>query len=70
MKRYIAILMFVVALPIAAAAQVRTSYFMEGSTFRTDLNPALTPTRGYINFPFLGGIGVELNYDILNKYRR
>ena len=66
MKRYIAILMFVVALPIAAAAQVRTSYFMEGSTFRTDLNPALTPTRGYINFPFLGGIGVELNNNFLS----
>lgn len=61
MKRYIAILIFMVALPVAAASQVRTSYFMEGSTFRTDMNPALAPTRGYVNFPMLGGVSVGLN---------
>lgn len=61
MKRYIAILMLALALPVAATAQVRTSYFMEGSTFRTDMNPALAPTRGYINFPLLGGLSVGLN---------
>ena len=67
MKRYIAILMFVVALPVVAAAQeVRTSYFMEGSTFRTDMNPALAPTRGYINFPFLGGLGLGVNNNFLS----
>lgn len=66
MKRYIAILIFVVALPIAAAAQVRTSYFMEGSTFRTDMNPALAPTRGYINIPIVGGVSLDLNNNFLS----
>ena len=66
MKRYIAILLFVVALPIAAMAQVRTSYFMEGSTFRTDMNPALAPTRGYINIPIVGGVSLDLNNNFLS----
>lgn len=66
MKRYIAILLFIVALPTAAAAQVRTSYFMEGSTFRTDMNPALAPTRGYFNFPMLGGVSVGINNNFLS----
>ena len=66
MKRYIAILIFVLALPAMAAAQVRNSYFMEGSTFRTDMNPALAPTRGYVNFPLLGGLGVGMNNNFLS----
>ena len=66
MKRYIAILLFVVALPMAVVAQVRTSYFMEGSTFRTDMNPALAPTRGYINFPLLGGVSLGVNNNFLS----
>ena len=66
MKRYIARLIFVVALPIAAAAQMRTSYFMEGSTFRTDMNPALAPTRGYINIPIIGGMSMGLNNNFLS----
>ncbi len=40
--------------PIAQAQFLRTSYFMEGASQRTQLNPALQPTRGYINFPVLG----------------
>ena len=30
---------------------LRTSYFMEGSHYRQQLNPALTPGRGYLNLP-------------------
>ena len=41
-----------------SSAQMRTSYFMEGSYFRTDMNAALAPTRGYIKVPFAGGLGV------------
>ena len=66
MKKYIAILVFIVTLPVVAAAQVRTSYFMEGSTFRTDMNPALAPTRGYVNFPMLGGLSLGLNNNFLS----
>lgn len=38
-------------------AQSRSSYFMEGTYFRTDLNPALTPDRGYVALPFISGVG-------------
>ncbi len=65
MKRYIAIFLFVFV-PVAMSAQVRTSYFMEGSTFRTEMNPALAPTRGYINFPMLGGVSASLNNNFLS----
>ena len=43
-----------------SSAQMRTSYFMEGSYFRTDMNAALAPTRGYIKVPVVGGLGVNL----------
>lgn len=66
MKRFITTLLLIVALPVVAAAQVRTSYFMEGSTFRTDMNPALAPTRGYVNMPVLGGVGLGVNNNFLS----
>lgn len=39
-----------------AAAQNPTTYFMEGSTLRSQLNPAFAPLRGYVNIPGLGGL--------------
>ena len=52
------------------SAQMRTSYFMEGSYFRTDMNAALAPTRGYIKIPLAGGLGVNLgnNYLSVNNF--
>ena len=39
-------------LPTAMQAQyLRSSYFMEGSSTRIQLNPALQPKRGYVNLP-------------------
>lgn len=32
-----------------AVAQTPSAYFMEGSTFRSQLNPAFAPLRGYVN---------------------
>lgn len=61
MKRYAMLLLAVLTIAQTAFAQLKTSYFMEGSVFRTDLNPALTPTRGYINLPGIGGIGVGVS---------
>lgn len=46
------------------AAQNPTIYFMEGSTFRSQLNPAFAPQRGYINLPAIGGTEVSLNGNI------
>ncbi len=53
-----------------SSAQMRTSYFMEGSYFRTDMNAALAPTRGYIKTPIIGGLGVNLsnNYLSVNNF--
>ena len=31
------------------AQYLRTSYFIEGSSARLQLNPALQPTRGFVN---------------------
>ena len=44
-----------------SSAQMRTAYFMEGSYFRTDMNAALAPTRGYIQIPVIGGLGVNFS---------
>src|SRR5574344_180946 len=47
---------------ITANAQfLRTSYFMEGNQYRMQLNPALMPTRGYINVPVAGALNVAVN---------
>ena len=65
-KRFICGALLAVAMLFAesASAQLKTSYFMEGSYFRTELNPALAPTRGYISLPFLSGFmfGEYSNY--------
>ena len=42
-------------------AQMRTAYFMEGSYFRTDMNAALAPTRGYVQIPVIGGLGLNFS---------
>ena len=39
---------------------LRTSYFMEGTHYRQQLNPALTPTKGYINIPVIGAINATV----------
>ena len=66
MKRFFSTILLLVALVVAqnASAQLKTSYFMEGSYFRTDLNPALTPTRGYVALPLISEVsaGFYSNY--------
>ena len=46
-------------LAFGAAAQNPTAYFMEGTTFRSQFNPAFAPLRGYVNIPGLGGIDIN-----------
>ena len=63
MKRFNKIVIILVAVlcgTMTTSAQMRTAYFMEGSYFRTDMNAALAPTRGYIKLPMLGGLGIDL----------
>lgn len=71
MKRFILILVAVVGGLCTSTAQMRTAYFMEGSYFRTDMNAALPPTRGYLQIiPVVGGVGVNLgnNYLSVNNF--
>lgn len=47
---------------ISGQAQfLRTSYFMEGSSHRMQLNPALMPGRGFINIPVVGSLNATVN---------
>lgn len=39
---------------------LRTSYFMEGTHYRQQLNPALTPIKGYFNFPVIGSLNATV----------
>ncbi len=66
MKKLLVILLAFAGVAVSASAQMRTAYFMEGTYFRTDMNPALAPTRGYIALPALGGVGVSLNNNFLS----
>ncbi|WP_418990644.1 DUF5723 family protein [Alistipes sp.] len=53
--------LFLAALLTAAgaAAQNPTAYFMEGSTLRSQFNPAFAPLRGYVNIPGLGSLDIS-----------
>ncbi len=43
-----------------ASAQTRAAYFMEGSTLRTQMNPAFAPSnKGYFNIPGIGAVQVN-----------
>ncbi len=43
-----------------AAAQNPSAYFMEGTTFRSQFNPAFAPLQGYFNTPILGCIQLNV----------
>ncbi|MBP9721134.1 MAG: hypothetical protein KBD02_07770 [Bacteroides sp.] len=64
-KRMSAILMFLPLCLSGYSQFLRTSYFMEGVTYRLQLNPALTPTRGYFNFPVAGAINAAASSNSL-----
>lgn len=47
------------------AQYLRTSYFMEGTSSRLELNPGLQPMRGYFNVPVLGSFNVGTSSNVL-----
>lgn len=47
------------------AQYLRTSYFMEGTSYRLQMNPGLQPTRGYFNFPVIGSLNVAASSNVL-----
>ncbi len=69
MKKTISIIVAVLASVMfveSASAQLRTSYFMNGSMQRYDMNPALTPNRGYISLPVVGNLNLSLETNFLS----
>lgn len=53
-------------LPTVMQAQyLRSSYFMDGSSTRMQLNPALQPRRGYYNLPVIGSFTAEVSTNAL-----
>ena len=69
MKKIFSVLVAVVGMLMvveSAEAQLRTSYFMNGSTQRYDMNPALSPKRGYIAIPVVGSLNTSLETNFLS----
>ena len=68
MKRILILLVGIISIVgiDSASAQSRNSYFMEGSYFRNDMNPALAPTRGYLALPGMSGVGVNISQNFLS----
>lgn len=62
----IAILAAALLSAVEASAQLRTAYFMNGSTQRYDMNPALSPTRGFISLPVVGSTYASLETNFLS----
>lgn len=63
MKRYISVIVAVVMMS-TASAQSFISYFMEGATQRSYLNPALAPNKGYFNIPVIGSAQLGIYGDL------
>ena len=55
MKRILTFVTIVLSSALTVSAQVRTSYFVENTSFSSQFNPAFAPDYGYIRLPFIGG---------------
>ena len=49
----------------ASAQYLRTSYFMENSQYRLQLNPALAPTKGFVHLPGIGHVNAAVRSNTL-----
>lgn len=58
------LILAIVTVPVSAQ-YLRTSYFMENSADRIQLNPALQPTRGYVKIPVIGAINASASSNSL-----
>ena len=63
MKKFILSAIIIAGTAFTAAAQVRTAYFVESTTYRSQFNPAFAPTQGYVNFPLVARGGLNFNLD-------
>lgn len=66
MKKIIVLVSFLILLTHFAHAQyLRSSYFMESATNRIQLNPALRPSKGFVDIPVLGAFHVAASSNTL-----
>lgn len=62
-------ILFTLTVGLSAQAVSRTSYFMDNSTHKHLLNPALTPVRGYFSIPVAGAFDVNIKTNLsLNRF--
>lgn len=60
-SKIIGVFFMMLVCTLSANAQfLRTSYFMEGTHYRQQLNPALTPTKGYFNLSVIGAVNATV----------
>lgn len=60
-SKLIGVFFIMLVCTLSANAQfLRTSYFMEGTHYRQQLNPALTPTKGYFNLSVIGAVNATV----------
>lgn len=60
-SKLIGVFFIMLVCTLSANAQfLHTSYFMEGTHYRQQLNPALTPTKGYFNLPVIGAVNATV----------
>lgn len=52
---------------VAQAQYLRSSYFMEGTSARLQLNPGLQPTKGYFNMPIIGSFNMSASSNVLEQ---
>lgn len=65
MARVTLVLLLVLTAGTGHGQILRTSYFMEGTQYRMQLNPALAPERGFVNIPIVGNINAATRSDAL-----
>lgn len=69
-SKLIGVFFIMLVCTLSANAQfLRTSYFMEGTHYRQQLNPALTPTKGYFNLPVIGAVNATVGSTSLGAIR-
>lgn len=61
MKKILSIALILGLFGMSVMAQSKTSYFMDGYNYKHDLNPALSPYRGYFNLMGHYAIGINSN---------
>ena len=64
-KKLFALAGLAICMVPAHAQYLRSSYFMEGTSSRMQLNPGLQPTRGYFNIPVIGSLNASVNSNTL-----